>query len=85
MILALLFAVFVAHRRFDFFPEDFDLIIGLGFGFAVGNILAAFSNIRSDDRLYALLMRYVDSDAEALSQIADRDSGSTEGSAESEP
>lgn len=74
LVLALVVALLLVDVKFGFLPEGYDILIGVGLGWSLVFVLDAFSNLRSDDQLYALLMRYIDSDAEALQQIAEPDS-----------
>ncbi len=55
---------------FDWFSGPVIIVMGMAIGFATNSVFSAFSNIRSDDRLNSLLLRYVDSDAEALEQLS---------------
>ena len=55
---------------FDWLSGPMIIVMGMAIGFAINSAFSAFSNIRADDRLNALLLRYVDSDAEALEQLA---------------
>ena len=65
--------VIASDRMYGWAPETFHVVMSMGLGLALGNVFAAFSTLRSDDRLNALLFRYIDSDAEALEQLSRED------------
>ena len=71
LVLTLIVALLLVDMKFGFLHDGYNILIGDGLGWSLVFVLDAFSNLRPDDRLYALLMRYIDSDEEALQQIAE--------------
>ena len=68
---ALGLSLFIANASFGWFGESLSMLLAMFLGLAVSNLAHECSGIRVEDHLIDLLRRYVNSDSEAIRQIAD--------------
>jgi len=68
--LSIVLAGWFALNFFDRFTGSSSTLIGMLFGAAIVNLANAYSTIRVDDKLNDVLQRYVNSDPDAVRQLA---------------
>ena len=68
--LATALCVVIAVEYFEFYRGSLGPIAAIFLGFAVGEVARAYFRVRPEDKLIDLLLRYVNSDPEALRQFS---------------